>query len=48
MFAKFGTTLLFLIFLVIFLQGVRMAIRVSIPTITKVSPSLATALDAVA
>lgn len=45
---KFGTTLLFVFFLVIFIQGVRMAIKVSLPTITKWSPSLGTALGSVA
>lgn len=47
MFKSFGTTLLFLVFIVIFLQGARMAIKIATPQISKVSPSLGAAFASV-
>lgn len=45
---NFGTTLLFLFFVLLFIQGARMAIKIALPTITKVTPSLGAALSSVA
>ena len=47
MIEKFGRTLLFVIFLLIFILGAKMAIRVSLPGIRKLSPSLADTLATV-
>lgn len=44
---KFGTTLLFVIFLIFLFIGAKMAIRVVDPYTRKVSPSLADALASV-
>jgi len=44
---KFGRTGLFLVFLLIFLQGARLGLKAANPYIRKVSPSLADTLAAV-
>lgn len=47
MLEKFGRTLLFVIFIVIFVQGARMGLKLANPAIRKVSPSLADTLAAI-
>ncbi len=44
---KFGRTLLFLVFLLLFVVGAMMALKVAVPGIRKVSPSLGDAIGAV-
>jgi hypothetical protein len=44
---KFGRTLLFLVFLVMFVQGARLGLKAVNPQIRKVSPSLADTLAAI-
>ena len=44
---KFGRTGLFLIFLLMFVQGARLGLKALNPTIRRVSPSLADTLAAI-
>ncbi len=44
---KVGRTLLFVIFLLMLIAGAGMAVKVSVPYIRKVSPSLADTLQAI-
>lgn len=44
---KVGRTLLFVIFLLLLIAGAGMAVKVSVPYIRKVSPSLADTLQAI-
>lgn len=44
---KFGRTLLFVIFIMFIVMGLRMALKLANPAIRKVSPSLADTLAAV-
>jgi hypothetical protein len=47
MLEKFGRTLLFLFFLLLFVQGARLGLKAANPSIRKVSASLADTLAAI-
>lgn len=47
MLEKFGRTLLFVLFLLMFVQGARLGLKAANPSIRKLSPSLADTLAAI-